>query len=210
MKNRLFIDFDGTIFETKKFEKTFFETLIKAGISESELRTAYQLECLTYRFSLNSLVYKLHEKINFNLKLTMARLDSHYLKIPGNFIYPDVVSFLQGIDRSKFSVELLTLGDPEFQKKKIKLSNILPYFDKTYYTTEQKWNWLKNEVKSNERFVIIDDRGDTIYEIGKIYKNALALEINRSDLQSDPMEPRKRYANIVVRNLKQAGMYLQS
>jgi len=208
MKQRLFIDFDGTIFQTKKFETAFFDVLIRAGIPETELRSTYQVECLTYKFSLKNLVTKLHQRFNFNFKLTMARLDVLFENIPDKYIYPDVESFFNKINRTNYSIELITLGDPEFQKKKVERSNLLQFFDHAYFVIEQKWLWLVKYVDVRNQFIIIDDRGDTIYEVKKRFKNALALEINRNNFQSDLMEPRKRYDNIVVKNLKQAGMYL--
>jgi hypothetical protein len=79
-----------------------------------------------------------------------------------------------------------------------------------YFVEDQKWQCVDQFIRENEYFVLVDDRGDTVSEINKKYKNCLAIEINRGLEKFDQMEPDKSYNNLVVKDFRGFERYLNS
>lgn len=208
MKTKIFIDFDGTMFDTRLFRDQIFSILGKAGYNHDEIMTAYQAECLDYKFSLTDLVKRLQMSRPVNLSLTWARIEQLYKDVP-RYLFPDTVQFLKELDHTKYEVNLLSLGDINFQRTKVENSQIAPLFDNIYYCETQKWDYLDAIVSKNEKFIIIDDRGDTIEKVGRKFVNSLALQIARKDQdKDDPVRVVQTFNNLVIKNFKQAMMYL--
>lgn len=208
MKTKVFIDFDGTLFNTSDFKVAMFGIFNKVGLTDDQILPAYQAECLDYKFSIKSFTERLHKIGKFNLALTNARVEKLFQSCP-SFLYPDTIEFLEGINKDLYEVNLLTLGDLEFQGEKVMHSGIVKHFDNLFFTEKQKWESLDEYVKDGERFILIDDRSDTIYRVAKRFPKCLALEIiRRSSDNDDPMREQKDRGNIEVKNFKQAMMYL--
>ncbi len=209
MKTKLFIDFDGTLFDTSGFKKEIFNIFKKAGYSETDVQKAYTASFLDYCYSIEEHFCRLQKIKKINPKLTQARIDEA-LKDTQKYLYDDSINFLENIDRKKYSVILITFGEVDFQKKKFEGSRLKKYFDDIRYTLIQKWDYLEKEklVELNDFFIIIDDRGDTMEKISKKFKKSLAIEINREKNPTDPMEGESNYGGVQVKNFKQAEKYL--
>jgi len=209
MKTKLFIDFDGTLFDTAGFKTEIQGIFIRAGYSDSDIQKTYIASSMDYCYSIEEHFERLQKIKKINPKLTLARIENAYSKTKKH-IYDDAVDFLENIDRDKYSVNLMTLGNENFQKKKFVSTGLKKYFDDVFYTPIQKWDYLEREkiVELSEYFVIIDDRGDTTEKISKKYRKSLAIEINREKIPSDMMEGESHYKGIVVKNFKQAEKYL--
>lgn len=208
MKTKLFVDFDGTMFDTAGFKEAMFQVFLKAGFSRNELLAAYQAECLDYKYSIAGLTERLKKVRDFNISLTQARIEKLFRDVP-RYIYDDTEKFLQSVDKSKYELILITLGDTNFQHKKVENSKLEKYFDQVLYTEIQKWDYLENIVKKDERFILVDDRSDTIHQVGLEFPKALALQMNRRDEdRDDPARNGRIYKNLSVRDFKQVASYL--
>jgi hypothetical protein len=207
MKTKLFIDFDGTLFDTKCYKAKIFAVFLELGFSEEEIEKSYYDECQGYLYNPKRQAKRLDDIKHFNLDLAKQKLDALHNSVQ-ECIFPDSEDFLKTINREKYEVVLLTLGDEEFQRSKFENSGLEKYFDKTLYPTIQKWDYLEDIVKENEKFIIIDDRGDTCAKISTGFVNVTAIEINRKTTALDPMEPKDEFGGIKVNNLDEANKYL--
>jgi len=209
MKIKLFIDFDGTIFDTAGFKKEIQGIFVRAGYNDADIQKAYVASSMDYCYSIEEHFERLQKIKKINPKLTLARVGDVYKKTK-KYIFDDVEEFLKNIDREKYEVILFTLGNVNFQKMKFASAGLNKYFDDAIYTPVQKWDYLSDKkiVEPNEGFVIIDDRGDTMEKISKKFRKSLAIEINRRDKNSDIMEGESSYKGIQVKNFKQAEKYL--
>ncbi len=209
MKTKLFIDFDGTLFDTSGFKKEFFGIFRRAGYSDSDIQKTYATSCMDYSYSIKEHFDRLLKIKKINPKLTFSRIE-HLFKETKKYIFDDSIDFLENIDREKYTVILFTLGNVNFQKNKFLSTGLKKYFDTIYYTPIQKWDYLEKEkiVELNDYFIVIDDRGDTMEKISYKYKKALAIEINRRDKNSDIMEGESCYSGVKVKNFEQAEKYL--
>lgn len=209
MKEKLFIDFDGTLFDTEAFKGQMYDIFVKAGFELDEIKSTYNAECLDYKYSPIGQMERLKKIHSFDREAADQRFKKLYASCD-KFLYDDSVEFLNGINRDKYGLDLLTLGDTEFQKTKVDHSGIAKYFDDIYYTEVQKWDYLDRLVDRNENFIVIDDRGDALTEIKKKFKHSLAIHIERPiEDKDDPFLSKKiDFSGINVKNLKQARQYL--
>jgi FMN phosphatase YigB (HAD superfamily) len=208
MKIKLFIDFDNTLFDARKLKAPLFEAIKSLGFSEPEILSSYKEASSDYNYSPIEHLKLLQKLQKFNMKNAISKVDKLYEKTP-EYLFDDTEDFLKNIDRGKFEVDLLTLGDPDFQKKKVEACGAAKFFDKIYYCKDQKWIFLKTIVKLNEQFYIIDDRGDALFNILKDFKLCHTIEINRAAEPLDNMEQPAPYMGIKVKNFAEAMPYLK-
>ena len=209
MKTKLFIDFDGTIFSTMAFRDKMFEICTMAGFDEEEIKNTYAAESLDYLYSANGQLERLQKIHSFDIEKAKLRMDK-LIKTSKDFMFPDFEEFIHSVDREKYEIDLITLGEVEFQKAKVEASGIVKYFDNAYYCETQKWEYLDELVELNEKFIIIDDRADTLEKIGKKFKRSFPILMDRQqkDMDDPFLSQQEQYTGIKVKNLKQAGQYL--
>ena len=49
-KIKIFMDFDGTLFDTSQFRDRIFDTFLKAGYQLQDIKTARMLESMDYKY----------------------------------------------------------------------------------------------------------------------------------------------------------------
>ncbi|OGD65790.1 hypothetical protein A2215_01070 [Candidatus Berkelbacteria bacterium RIFOXYA2_FULL_43_10] len=207
MKIKLFIDFDGTLFDTKCFKAKIFGVFLELGFSAEEIEKSYFEECRDYLYNPIDQAKNLCELREFDLESAIAKLREAE-SISFQCVYDDSLEFLENIDRQKYEVVLLTLGDIGFQKAKFDNSGLNKYFDDALFTKLQKWEYLKDVVGAGEKFILIDDRGDTCAKVAENFPDSKTLEINRRQSAPDPMEPKDDYRGIKIKNFDEAQKYL--
>jgi FMN phosphatase YigB (HAD superfamily) len=211
MKKKFFIDFDGTLFDTATYRDASFKILQKHGLNLDNIIKAYQEECLNYTFSQVNFVTSLQKMQKFDSDIVLTEVLKLDERIP-DFLFSDSADFLKKIDRRKYEVNMISLGDLHFQRAKIMNSGLEHYFDEIYVTTIQKWDYFKERgmVEKQEAFVLIDDRSDTIAKVSAEYPNAIALEIARSRQDTyDPVRTVKVAGNKKIKLLAEAFEYLK-
>lgn len=209
MKTKHFIDFDGTIFSTLTFRDKMFEIFTMAGFEEEEIKNTYAAESLDYLYSANGQLERLKKIHDFDIEKARLRMNK-LIKASKDFMFDDFSEFVKKVDREKYELNLITLGEVSFQKAKVEASGIVKYFDNIYYCEKQKWDYLDDLVELNEKFIIIDDRADTLEKIGKKFKRSFPILMDRQqkDLADPYLSQQEKYSGIKVKNLKQAGQYL--
>lgn len=209
MRIKLFIDFDGTLFDTEAFKEKMHDIFVRAGFEKDDIKATYSAECLDYKYSPIGQMKRLEKIHPFDTTAANQRFAKLY-KTCSQYLYSDSIEFLKIVNKEKYELILFTLGDVLFQKTKIDHCGIAKYFDSIYYTEIQKWEYLDNLVKQTEKFVVIDDRGDALLEIQKIFKGSLVIQIIRSVKDEDDpfIQQPSNFSGISVKNLKQARQYL--
>lgn len=199
---KLFIDFDGVLFNSKSFREELISQFEKSGFSRQEVFDTYNAECLDGNYSPADHLERLKEIRDFNLKMAQARADS-LVKRSKSYLYDDVLGSLKNISKLNYEVNLLTLGNPSFQPKKIKESGIRKYFDNIYCTSIPKAKYLQDLIDKNEKFIVVDDRGDALEEISAKFPKAITIEMRREEKIHDPAERSSHFSGPRITNLKQ-------
>ena len=113
---KIYIDFDGTLFNTDKFYQDYLDILNKYNISSLEIDEMKKELFTNRRFNLDILTDYIISKYNIkNLKQEVEFLYNN------SYVFEDVIPFLEKY--KNYNLILLTLGDIDYQNRKIESSN---------------------------------------------------------------------------------------
>jgi len=200
---KLFIDFDGVLFDSQKFRSDLISQIEKSGFSKQEVGDSYNAECLDGNYLPADHLARLEKIRQFNVRLSQARIES-LLTSAKKYLFPDIESSLKVISKlPNYQVEMISLGHPKFQPRKIKKTSVSKYFQKLHFTPIPKAKYLKKIVKQKEKFMIVDDRGDALEEIVKEFPRAIAIEMRREKNIHDPAERLSHFSGPKITSLKQ-------
>ena len=199
---KLFIDFDGVLFNARRFKADLLSEIAKCGFTMEEVGDAYVAECLDGKYLPKDHLDRLAKIHKFNMNLAEARVESVVVKAE-KYLFDDARESLEKIAKLKYDRCLITLGHKEFQPRKVKITKIDELFQHTYYTSKPKVGYLSEIIKKKEKFIIVDDRGDTLEEVAKKFPQALAIEMRREQDAHDPAERPSHFSGPKVTNLSQ-------
>jgi len=133
-KIKIYIDFDGTLFDADAFYKDFLMICKENGISFENIKS-YEKEIFNEDnlFNLKKLLYYMMEKLPLN-DLFFDKVISMF---SDKYIYDDVLEPLIKLNNS-YELILLTFGDYEYQNDKIKATGLDKYFSKIIFTQKNK------------------------------------------------------------------------
>ena len=182
---KFYIDFDSTLYDTKKLTSSMLEAIIKKSC---ELNKEINYETLffdcTTTFCREKIynIYKLCEYVGYKYSVDAQILIvsvNEVIKNGKKYIYSDVINYLSNLKNSGVEMILLTYTSNEnleYQKLKVENSGITKYFDDIIYTTNNKYS-LDIDYSDS---VFIDDNPKEI--IGLCDKNTLQIiRIKRPD-----------------------------
>jgi hypothetical protein len=144
-------DFDDTLFDTKKFKKIIFDTVSKTSrtvSSRAEIENYYNEERSAGKtFSLHKFLAKFGCEEKFDEIM-------HYAPFQLNQKLIDVIRKL-----GRENCYIVTYGDDEFQREKIKWSGIEPFFNRIGTTTTSKNEQIAEICRMNakDEVVFIDN-----------------------------------------------------
>ncbi|MBQ2873018.1 MAG: HAD hydrolase-like protein [Bacilli bacterium] len=130
---KIYIDFDGTLFDSTIQYQRLINILKKYNISEDYIKTLMKEDFYKKEKSYDILATKIIEEKKINSHI-QKEINSIYTK---DLVYPDVIPFLEKYSK-KYDLILLTLGNIQHQEKKIKSSELKKYFKDIIITDKDK------------------------------------------------------------------------
>ena len=127
---KIYIDFDGTLFNNNLHYHKLIKILKKYNIKEEYINN---LTTNKHYKNMDNLAKEIINKNNLD-KSILKEINTIYSK---DLIYKDVIPFLEKY-QNKYDLILLTLGTKKYQLKKIKSSNISKYFKEIIITNKDK------------------------------------------------------------------------
>ena len=124
----IYIDFDGTLYNTTKLNKNFIHIFNKYNINTEYIKKLMN-NYKNYDILANKII--IDNNIDKSIYNEIFNLYSN------NLVYKDVIPFLEKYYK-KYELILLTLGNKEYQEKKIKSSNLKKYFKDIIITNKDK------------------------------------------------------------------------
>lgn len=163
---KIYIDFDGTLYNTTKLTKNFINIFNKYNIDEKYIKKLMH-NYKNYDILANKII--LENNIDKSIYNDLHNLYSNDL------VYQDIIPFLKKYYK-KYDLIILTLGNKDFQEKKINSSNIKKYFKEIIITNKDKSKLNIDYINS----IFIDNNPN---ELEKFYNsNATKLiRIKRND-----------------------------
>lgn len=128
---KIYIDFDGTLFNTDKFYQDYLAILNKYNISSFKIDEMKKELFTNRRFNLDILTDYIISK--YNIKNLKQEVESLY---NNSYVFEDVIPFLEKY--KNYNLILLTLGDIDYQNRKIESSNLSKYFQDIIITDVDK------------------------------------------------------------------------
>lgn len=184
MKNKtIILDFDYTLFDAKNFKKDLAECLKIFGVDE-------KLWLETY----NKIRYRNNKEADYipawhleilakKTKNNYKDLEKSYNQVINNahkYLYADTFNFLKNLKKQKYTLYLLTFGNPRYHKIKIKSAGIDKYFKKIFYTAKDKFQ-VSDKIPGVDEAIFINDNPNEIVSLKKIHPNARFIQIKRSN-----------------------------
>ena len=128
---KIYIDFDGTLFNTDKFYQDYLVILNKYNISSFEIDEMKKELFTNRKFNLDILTDYIISK--YNIKNLKQEVESLY---NNSYVFEDVIPFLEKY--KNYNLILLTLGDIDYQNRKIEGSKLSKYFQDIIITDVDK------------------------------------------------------------------------
>ncbi len=157
---KIYIDFDRTLFDTNRFLAELYNLFRESGVNIEQF-DKIRKESSIEGFNCYQLLTKLKKThpFNENIYLKVERFMECVLR----FLYQDAEVFLQKAREMNYEIILLTKGNKEFQKEKIRYTFISKYLDGIIVTLIDKGD-LNIDYQNG---IFIDD---SVYEIESILK----------------------------------------
>jgi FMN phosphatase YigB (HAD superfamily) len=170
-------DFDDTLFDKNSFVNQLAEIM---GVSGDEFLDTYNKH-----FKKNKISYSAYEHLEvlnsikreqFDKKSAQKRVDK-FLQDVSAFVFPDAAKLLEIVRKKESELILLSAGNSDFQRVKIKNSGISDFFDKIIITAD-KVDSLRPW--SGKKIIFINDKEGENCEVAKEYPSAKVLLVNNS------------------------------
>ncbi len=140
------LDFDDTLFDSQAFRQSRFDAIKYIGVSKKEFQETY-IEARNDSDGFFVYSNERHadslSKIGYDKEEVLNILQGKSTSTMQDFLFPDTLLFLEKIKSFNEPMILLSLGNSDFQKLKIKDLGIDKYFKHLYFDKKSKKNILK-------------------------------------------------------------------
>ncbi len=166
---KIFVDFDGVIFDSIKFRKSLKKVFVKSGVSIFNYDSTFNIFSSTTTkkntaYSPKKHINKLEKIEKINRKKIERNLKNFYGDLK-KFVFPDAIHFLGKFNPDELFI--LSFGNRNFQRGKIKNSGVDKFFGKIIISVENKMDIIfktakEKNFKKNEKIFFIDDCPDNL------------------------------------------------
>lgn len=173
---KIFIDFDHTIFKTEAYKLALFRALNRK-VPRKLFNRAYETAIGTYEKGWKYTFDEHAKLISTHSVLTHEEIIKKFEKVnesANKLLYPETIPFLKWLKTLPVKTILLTFGSVNFQKKKIKYSGVIKYFDKVIYTQRHK-HLINLGIQLGDTAIFINDNLQEFHALKKRYPKAIFL-----------------------------------
>lgn len=208
---KIFLDFDGVIFNTKNFVVDLDKIYFKNGASKEKLDGYKKIISETSKSK--GVVYRPKDVVVFVAKgdkksqVKIVNEVDVFLKKLKKYVYLDALFFLNNFPRA--DVFLLSYGDRQFQKKKVFGSKTDKYFHKLFINKHNKIDFICKKIKREkceENVFLIDDKLENLTKVEEIKKEIITIWVNRFKMKNHNLGK----VDYEVKNLKEALKIIRS
>lgn len=135
---KFYLDFDYTLFNTYEFRKELYKILEANKCNRDMLKLT--IETGNHKLiNIREKFKALSKQKNIPLDNFIKPLEELYNNCE-KYIYDDVIDFLKYLKQQNHKKYILTWGEKEYQKEKVKATKIEKYIDEVIYTDKLKYN----------------------------------------------------------------------
>jgi len=201
---KIFLDFDDSLFNTKKFRGRLLKVFLKNGVLQKDFfNTYYDYPKKTkkglQKYDPEKQIKYLAKKGNINSKKLKRDLEE-LINNSYKFLFRDAQNFLDNFKRRE--LVLLSFARTNFQCSKIKNSGIEKYFSKVVISDARKADEIsKIAGKQNIDLFFIDDRIDQISPVKTLFPKSITFLLKRKEGRYN--DKRTKSVDFQVRSLKE-------
>jgi len=200
---KIIFDFDHTLFSAKKFYETLKYSFLELKVGEKLFQKTYQ------ESKSEGKNYKPSRQFELIIKekpeIFLRELEESFRKVLGQskqFLYPDVLPFLKKIKKD-FELVIVSYGEEEFQRNKIRKSKITNYFKKVFLSKNvNKISIFKKILNDDEKIIFVDDSPVALFEIKKNFPKTITVRIKRGEGRYSKEKNNKKI-DFSVKNLRE-------
>ncbi|MBR4110456.1 MAG: HAD family hydrolase [Clostridia bacterium] len=146
-----YLDFDYTLFNTYEFRNELYKILESNNCNRDALKLTIE-EGNHKLINIREKFKELSKRKNIPIENFIKPLEELYNNCE-KYIYDDSIEFLKYLKQQNHKLYILTWGEKEYQKEKVKASKLEKYVDEVIYTEKLKYN-LEIQYKEG---IFIDD-----------------------------------------------------
>ena len=204
----IFLDFDDTLFDVKKFKRELFWIFHTMGFSLDSVEVSYR-ESIKLNY-LSGIVYSpkwhfriLCEKHHVRVNMSMYKKIEDFLDNDfSHYVFDDAVGFLQYFHKEHRYI--LSFGDDDFQRQKIRQSGIERLFSHIYITQGEKYETIARVCEDKrEQIYFLDDSEKMISSVKNRLPWVTTLLVSRFG-DARHKEGKVPFCDFVVRDLWEA------
>ena len=184
------IDFDGVLFDDRRFKKEYELLFRRAGISHDLYEKTYQQSKEKGHYD-----PRVHIRLALGFVSTQSSAQKNlyarvtkFLEQSPRYLFQDAVDFLEFLKKEHIRAVLLSTGDLIFQKQKISKSGIEHLFDDVVIISEaSKAHAIDAMIRKEKsvRFMFIDDKKEVVEEIKKSLPDVYAIQMQRNMITTE-------------------------
>lgn len=175
------IDFDDTIFNTKKFKEIRKAALGSFGITEEQYDKSYELARVS-QSGIITYTNQRHAEVLAEMGLDRdevftALAETTTKEVLASLLFDDAHQFLQALSDKTERLVLLSLGEEQFQRQKTVGCGIVDYFDQIMFVQHSKKEVIGDLLKYDdvEADWFVNDKVQETMDIVKAYPTINAV-----------------------------------
>lgn len=206
-KINLIFDLDNTLISARKVYRALESSFTKAGVKRKDFQGMYRESKVGGVFNLGRFISLAEKDFSFSGRKINEILEEVFKK-RGKYLYPDVLPFFRKWF-SKVDIFLVSLGDEEFQKRKLKGSGIYKFFKRILITKDKRKikevQPLFNKEKKN---FVIEDNPEMLFYLKRKFKRIITVRINRGEGKYKEL-PDNRNIDFSIKSLRELDQILK-
>ena len=160
IKTTCFLDFDHTLFNTDEFfHVDVRNSFLRFGI-ETQLWEQSYAAVWPKGYTLEKHVEEISRQSEIQLPLEeMKQVFFNNFSDLKQYLFTDVLSFLENIKKKGVTTHLLSFGNPEWQRYKVHNSGISPYFESIFFTEKEgtKTEHIRKYSELFQQIIMVDN-----------------------------------------------------
>lgn len=206
-KINLIFDLDNTLISARKVYRALESSFAKAGIKRKDFQEMYRESKVEGVLNLKRFISLAERKFSFSKK-EINNILKEIFKEGKEYLYPDVFSFFRKWF-SRVDIFLVSLGDKEFQKEKLKGTGIYKFFKKILITRdERKIKEIQSLFHKGKKNFVIEDDPETLFYLKRKFKKIITIRINRNEGKYKDL-PNNKNIDFSIKSLKELDQILE-
>lgn len=208
---KIFIDFDDTLFNTKKFRDCLIKVFLDNGVKRKDFfATYYDYPVKTSHGLKKYDPDKQIEILTKNSKIKREILESDFKKLishSSQYLFQDTLPFLRSF--RKKDLILISFAITKFQCSKINCSRTPKYLSKVIVSDRDKAREVEKIVSNaNEEIFFIDDRVENINAVKKLFPVSITFLLKRKEGRYN--DKKTKFVDFEIKNLKEAKKIIKN